>query len=233
MIGIEGNTMPRKAQVALGNPSDHSFSSISSMPEVRHALAVAQNYRCAYCERKLKVKICDDGHLDHKTKIEHFHPQSGEFMPGCRSQSGADTPESACVSWRNLLLVCEGTHFRDPTCDSRKGSTDICSVLQNPKNLPPLSSQVRVNHDGTVDPVNDRSETKAAITEILGLNDPNLCSQRARAYATTLKTIRDFSKNSHKSKARIKDLLERRAREDEFGSVYITLLNAKDWGATR
>lgn len=109
-----------------------AFAELSSDPAIRRALWNEQGGRCAYCERRLR----NPGHPDHRTRIEHFHPQSAPaWSADCAICSGAEDNGDAPTQWRNLLLCCDGNEHshREFTCDKSKADTDICGRFRNPK----------------------------------------------------------------------------------------------------
>lgn len=236
MIGIESAKMPLAAQKKIALSQDHDPSTIRSMPEVRQALLEEQKYRCAYCERPLTDEF-------DATKIEHFHPQSLKKFESlsCKTQSGADNGVKAVVTWTNLLIVCPGHSDggKAATCDSRKGDTDVCDRIRNPKLMPPLTSQVRVDFkDGTVHAVNGDQGSNNVINTVLGLNDGFLCRGRLNTYRAATRRLNDLNKAARnrsslkQAKARphdIKTMLEKAASEQPYGSVYITLLEKRGW----
>ena len=175
MLRIESSGMPIAAVARM--KTDPTFSALTAVTEVRQVLAAEQDFRCAYCERRLSL----DG--AHGTRIEHFHPQSGTAMTqNCQSQSAATTPADAQVEWKNLLLCCDGTASDgDSTCDVRKSSTDVCDALRNPKRAPhSVATLVRVGIDGLVSPIAaiDAASAEVHLNETLNLNHKTLVRNR-------------------------------------------------------
>ena len=230
MIGIEKSSMPRQAQEALAFDETRAFRTISSMPEVRQTLFDAQHGRCAYCERELSLK-------PGRTRIEHFHPQSGAFLsPACSTQSGAKKAEDAPVAWWNLLLACPGKGDQgQETCDVSKHQKDVCEAIHNPRLMTPSTSQVRVDGvSGRVLAANDDDEATRVVDEVLRLNDPALCRERSNVWSAVVRRLGEMSKAAarrHKGgqapKADVEAMLEEAVRTKPFGSVYLSLLEKK------
>lgn len=108
------------------------FGEYSSDKTIRQALWDQQDGLCAYCERRLK-KPSDP---DHRTRIEHFHPQgSSSWTRDCQQCSGGGNNNDAPTTWTNLLLCCDGNERarQDFTCDKLKSNTDVCTDFRNPK----------------------------------------------------------------------------------------------------
>jgi uncharacterized protein (TIGR02646 family) len=98
-------TPPPKVHTEM-RKANADYATVARENLIRRTLWDQQRGLCAYCEKQLPS--LDD--VNHHTKIEHFHPQnSAVWTADCSTCSNANTTLDATTSWKNLLLVCEGT----------------------------------------------------------------------------------------------------------------------------
>ncbi|MEL4505155.1 hypothetical protein AAEX63_12850 [Luteococcus sp. H138] len=220
MLTITSTGMPTAAVTAMAATRGGDFDVLKSAPGVRERLRDEQANRCAYCER---IMSQEPG----RTKIEHFHPRTKDFTdPRCASESGTTDREKSIVEWRNLLLVCPGNSGREKTCDTRKGATDICTKIHNPKrdglNSP---TQVMCNYEGRVTSVEGTDEAKDAIDNDLNLNERTLLLARKALWASLIGEVRRARSPNPRglNKADLRHRLVAASQTKEFGSVYLTL----------
>lgn len=172
------------------------FSDLSSQAkeDIREHLRKEQNNRCAYCERSLRK--------DHKTVLEHFHPQNmtGRGGPRCSQSIGGSHLSRSDVEPGNLLLSCDG-HKQHPrsalTCDASKGGEDICEKCFNPKHQysPTLVSVDRSGHVTALHFPDTAETAQEVLDNTLNLNDRHLRSERQRRTDSWRKHWKEYKKN--------------------------------------
>lgn len=233
MLVIVGGRLPAEAVEALRAHPEPLFALISSMPSVRLALFNAQNGRCAYCERRIRLTAPGESP---KTRIEHYHPQSRLHLTSdCKRASNARTGELARTSWLNLLLCCLGNGADGATCDRKKESTDICSDFTSPK-LAARSAQslVEVTVDGRVAPrpPDPSGVRQAVLDDVLGLNDSELVRARTTVRNARLRYIADRKRIrrglSVGDRREIAERFRREALTATYGSVLLTIARVLD-----
>jgi len=176
-----------------------SYAQLSNDRDVRRALYAEQKHVCAYCERPL-AKIHE---ADHRTRIEHFHPQSDIVgqTPACVSQSGASDLSLAPTQWSNMLLCCDGNERagRDYTCDKAKGSADICATFRNPKSVPAGQELlVTIERDGrALAALGMPPGAQQVIDGVLGLNNPHLVRARRERVRTIKAELFEQQRKHH------------------------------------
>lgn len=225
MRRIQPSGTPPEAVARLKTAA--TFTALQSVPEVRAALANEQGGCCAYCEQRLTLGV------DHNTRIEHFHPQSGAAVSGhCQSQCGASNPADAAIEWTNLLLCCDGNSpDRAPICDVSKKSADVCDGLRNPKRAPvTVDTLVDVDVRGNVSP---RAAVDAGLAEVylndtLNLNHEFLVRNRLRLLTALREQVRQKAAGkagawTAADKAKVAASLRHGMGEKEYGSVYLAM----------
>jgi uncharacterized protein (TIGR02646 family) len=203
-----------------------AYREVSSDKSIRQALWMQQGKRCAYCERILR----DPERVDHRTKIEHFHPQSGgAWNDNCERASGASDETRSATAWSNLLLCCDGNELArvERTCDTSKGNTDICGGFRNPKSWH-APSLVIIDDNGRAHPAGGLpSEASTVVDQVLNLNSPELVRARKNVLGARRKRIAK-SKAVHQGwtghqRSEIAAVLRRDAGSSEYGSTLISL----------
>jgi uncharacterized protein (TIGR02646 family) len=203
-----------------------SYKDVSSNGSVRQALWDQQNRRCAYCERTIR----NPERIDHRTKIEHFHPQSGgAWNADCARASGATDESKAPTTWGNLLLCCDGNELArtERTCDTSKSNTDICSDIRNPKSWHGASLVV-IDNSGRAKPAAGLPpEASKVVNEVLNLNSPELVRARAGVLAARKKRIAHLKATrgglTGHQRSEVVTALLRDAESTEYGSTLISL----------
>lgn len=203
-----------------------TYEMVRSDPSIRRVLWQQQGRRCAYCERILR----DPDRDDHRTRIEHFHPQSSpKWNNQCRVGSGAVNTAKAPTTWSNLLLCCDGNELagKDFTCDKSKGNTDICSDFRNPK-IWHRDRLVHIGRSGQAKPVEGLPADAATIIDVvLNLNSEELVAARKRVLDARRKSIVAQSERHHglsaSLRSQIADILRRDATTLEYGSTLLSL----------
>lgn len=162
------------------------FSELSSEPAIRQALWDQQGGICAYCERKLLRPALPN----HRTRIEHFHPQGGlAWTADCKLCSGARSDGDAPTTWTNLLLCCDGNEYvgKPYTCDKLKGNKDICVSFRNPK-LWPGGNLVIIERNGCAKAIPGLPPgADDVVRQVLNLNTPQLRDVRISILAARRK----------------------------------------------
>ncbi|MCS5713520.1 hypothetical protein NVV95_03010 [Herbiconiux sp. CPCC 205716] len=202
------------------------FSQLSSDTAIRRALWEQQSRRCAYCERRLK----DPSKPDHRTRIEHFHPQSSDLWDGdCEEASGTVKQDKAPTSWKNLLLCCDGNERAGASycCDKSKAGREICAVFRNPKSWP-LPALVNVDRAGYATVALGLPHTAdAVIKETLNLNADHLVSARKAVLAARIQQIEQQRRKhrglTHAMRIEIIGRLRKDAESAEFGAVLLSI----------
>jgi hypothetical protein len=218
-------TAPPRALVDAVHHSA-SFSEVSSDASLRRTLWEQQRGRCAYCERVLR----DPSRDDHRTRIEHFHPQSSaEWTIDCSRESGASVAERAAIAWTNLLLCCDGNEAagRDFTCDKLKGNRDICADFCNPHRWPG-GAVLAVKRDGRVTPSPGLpAAADRVVQDVLNLNAPALVHARRSvldARRAAISRIRaKHGGLTPRVRRDIAEILRRDAETHEFGAALLSL----------
>lgn len=199
--------------------------------EVRQSLFMAQNRRCAYCEER----ISDEAD---STKIEHFHPQNprDEATTACMERTGLSkaSMSRADVTWGNLLLCClghQGSGSAVQCCDTKKGNTDICESLYNPRNIPgDRISLVSISNDGAATAAyypGEQASAQVVIDKVLNLNLRRLKDNRSHVYRGYLTRFRQVIENDLKktSRADLRKKFSDKTRKDiEEGALYPSTL---------
>lgn len=201
------------------------YKSLARETQIRRTLWDQQHGLCAYCEKQLPRPDS----VNHRTKIEHFHPQNTEeWTEECATCSNAASTLDASTSWKNLLLVCEGRDggSKDLTCDSAKGNTDICSRFRNPK-IWTHSSLATVDHTGRLTPVTGLPAGAAEVIDsVLNLNAAHLVNVR-RAFLVRFKKQKDAKRSrnqklTRRERDKLAASLEKSALETDFPTTYLS-----------
>jgi len=224
MQGVAPGVPPKELLRAIRESI--GFKQISSDPALRRALWDRQNGRCAYCERVLR----NPASVDHRTRIEHFHPQGGMVWAAeCAKQCGVSSDADAPVAWSNLLLCCDGNERagRDFTCDKLKHDTDICSDFINPQRWTggPL---LTIGRDGRATPRPGLpARADLVVNAVLNLNSVELVKARKSVLTARRALIERVKTRSHglspKQRADMAQRLRRDAETQEYGTVLISL----------
>ena len=202
------------------------------MPSVRLALFNAQNGRCAYCEKRIRLTARGAA----EARIEHFHPQSNsDLTSDCEKASNATTGDLARISWMNLLLCCLGNGADGATCDRKKASTDICSEFTSPKlAAPSTQSLVDVAADGRVAPrpPDPSGARQAILDDVFGLNDSELVRTRTTVRNARLRYMADRKRMrrglSVGDRREIAERFRREALTADYGSVLLSMARTLD-----
>lgn len=202
------------------------FSVFSSDPATRYALWEQQRAKCAYCEKRLR----DPSELNHRTRIEHFHPQSSDtWGADCAHCSGAASNDEAPTTWSNLLLCCDGYEAAGETytCDKSKANQDICAEFRNPKSWQ-AEKLVSVSRAGRAEPASGLPPgADVVIDVVLNLNAKHLVDARKAVISAWRKRIvahRDRHKGwTPKRRAEMIDRLRTAADSDEYAAVLLSL----------
>lgn len=225
MQGIENATEPQALQALRATGA--TYDELKSHASVRRQLWAQQAGRCAYCERSIRNPD-DDG--EHRTKIEHFHPQKGNRWGGaCQAGSGAKQHTESPTKWSNMLLCCDGNEGAgyDRRCDTSKGNTDICEEFRNPKNWA-HGAMLDVQKSGRVTPATGLPEGAERVVEsILNLNSRELVDARRRLFAALKKAVVTKSRKhrglNQAQRIEIIETLRRSATTQEYGVVYLSV----------
>lgn len=202
------------------------FSQLSSEQNIRLALWQQQKGRCAYCERVLR----DPSRSDHRTRIEHFHPQSGSaWSSDCAFCSGARSQAAARTAWTNLLLCCDGNEAAgsDFTCDKSKANMDVCDKFRNPK-VWHASRLVDIDRNGFASPVTGLPVGAADVIHLtLRLNADHLIAARLSviaAYTRMIKKEKDKHHNLTPSRrTELAAKLRVKADDSEYATTWLSL----------
>ena len=207
-----------------------TYPAFSSDPAIRKALWERQGGVCAYCERRLR----NPDELDHRTRIEHFHPQHTTIWGGdCSRSSGATDQGDSTTHWHNLLLCCDGFESagREFTCDKAKGNTDICAQFRNPTQWAP-PRLLDVGRDGRATPVDGLpSDAPTVINDVLRLNERHLVAVRKQLISSFVQRINVAKRRSRglTSNQRADLATKLRSKAAEPGQEYpSTLLSMAD-----
>jgi uncharacterized protein (TIGR02646 family) len=200
---------------------------VRSDSSLRRALWDQQGGRCAYCERRLR----DPSRDDHRTKIEHSHPQSSsKWDSDCKSCSGASNHASTATTWRNLLLCCDGNELAGEnfTCDTSKAGTDICSDFRNPKHWTQGDRLVEIDRSGFAKPRPGLPNAAATVIgSVLYLNAKALVEARMLVLSPRRKAINHQRRLHHGRRAsldsQIAAILRLDATTSEYGSTLLSL----------
>ena len=203
-----------------------TFETISSDPTVRRALWEQQGQRCAYCERKLR----DPARADHRTRIEHFHPQSSStWNSDCKRMSGTPSRAKAPTTWSNLLLCCDGNEMAktDFTCDKSKRNAEICGSFRNPKSWTG-DRLVNIDRSGRARPVQGLPADAISVIDVdLNLNANHLIAARKLVQSAHLRYLQT-QKSRHNGltasqRSQIASQFRARALLSEYGSTILSL----------
>ncbi|GAA4266191.1 hypothetical protein GCM10022256_18030 [Frondihabitans peucedani] len=204
-----------------------TFDEVKADGILRWVLFEQQRGRCAYCERPLRRP----DHIEHKTKIEHFHPQNSDhWNEACQQESGASDDFKAPTTWSNLLLCCDGNESVTlaKTCDTSKSNTDICSEFRNPRAWHSILL-VHISRDGRALP--DPALPDGAIgivNNVLNLNEKELVAARRQIGLALKNEI--LAKSGRKpyglspsKRANIIARLRERGLSQPYGSTYLSV----------
>lgn len=227
MRRINATPAPRKFTElrAAGAP----YEQFSSERTVRQTLWEQQGGRCAYCERTIRRW----DHADHRTRIEHFHPQHGLiWSPSCALRSGAQNHESSATTWSNMLLCCNGQEHLDDTdrhrCDKRKDNKDICEHFRNPRDWSG-DRLLNVKRSGRVEVVPGLpTGAQEVVDAVLNLNDPDLVETRKGLWSSLEKKLAPGYRGSRSERAAIAADLRHQAETAEFAATYLSLADRFD-----
>lgn len=193
---------------------------------LRDRLKEDQGGRCAYCERHLRE--------DHKTVLEHFHPQNmtGKGGSDCQLRVGSTDLSRSDVELGNLLLSCDGhkNDGGDLTCDASKSGSHICSDSFNPLNqtTPTLISVGRNGKASVMHYPGDQTAAQHVIDTVLNLNQRHLVGNRKEYYVSWLRRFQEI-KAQDKGKTPARELRARfasKVRDTACTEVYPSTLES-------
>jgi uncharacterized protein (TIGR02646 family) len=211
-----------------------TYGELSADKDIRRALRDQQKGLCAYCERRLRDVERDD----HRTRIEHFHPQAGtRWDADCQVCSGAGSQADSPTTWTNLLLCCDGNEHagEDFTCDKLKNNTDICSEFRNPRVFAGSALVVINAIDGTAQAAPGLpAGAGGVVDEVLNLNAKHLIDARLsllqairRELMPKITMVRSEAQRKS-ARAQIAARARRDATESEYPSVYLAFADRLD-----
>ncbi|MQY31731.1 hypothetical protein NRB56_73410 [Nocardia sp. RB56] len=217
---------PPPSSHSAGRSAHATFAELSSDPAIRRALWTEQAGRCAHCERILR----DPAHPDHRTRIEHFHPQSASaWTSDCSRCSGATGNQDAPTRWTNLLLCCDGNEGAgsDFTCDKSKSDKDICGDFRNPKTWSHDRLLV-VDRDGRIRPGSGLPPRAGKVAdEVLKLNAKRLVIIRRKIIGARTREINKIRAKNHGLTDNMRDKrisrLHTEASTAEYASALLTV----------
>ncbi|MEG8036451.1 hypothetical protein QP157_14390 [Sphingomonas sp. LR61] len=227
MLRIDAQPAPRKFTELRAARAP--YSKFSSEPSIRRRLWEQQGGRCAYCERKLRRW----DHVNHRTRIEHFHPQHGlVWTATCKGQSGASDHESAPTTWKNMLLCCNGQEHLAETdlhrCDKKKDNTDVCEDFRNPRDWHGYRL-VDVKRSGKAFAVSGLPHgAQNVIDSVININDPDLVKTRRNLWASLEKKVAHLYQASVADRAAVAAYLREQAKTAAFATTYLSLADRFD-----
>lgn len=206
MFSIENvNSLPNSFATEFAKGAKFTGLSSEAKADIRNHLLSEQKNRCAYCERHLRE--------DHKTVIEHFHPQNNNGNGGknCEREIGGGRLSRSDVESGNLLISCDGHKQNQKsklTCDAQKGGDDICDRFHNPKHQKYSRTLVSVDLSGQIHAErfpSTKEDAQDVIDNILNLNDDYLCKSRKQQTNAWRNQWKAFV-NSNSKKSSMADL---------------------------
>lgn len=206
--------------------SKADYSTVSSDLATRYALWEQQGARCAYCERRLR----DPSKPNHRTRIEHFHPQSGQlWVSDCAHCSGASGTDDATTCWSNLLLCCDGNEAAGAnfTCDKSKVNQHICEQFRNPKTWHG-EKLVVIDDLGIAQPAPGLpADANWVLDVVLNLNAAHLVRDRKEVIAARKRAMvvkKDLHNGlSEKRRHELGHRLRKASQTDEFATTLLSL----------
>ena len=215
--------------MAMHRANKSSYAALVGDATVRAALHTEQHGHCAYCERPIRPAT----HVDHQTRIDHFHPQKGKatHAKACKRASGTNQLHSASTAWSNMVLCCNGQlEGKLECCDRSKDNTDICDDFRNPKTYE-AERLVEIHSDGAAVACGYMpAQAQQVIDHVLRLNERELKAARHERLRAVKAEIHGFRSTqgyapTRAAKSKFAERLRQRVSNGDvaYGSVNLTL----------